>query len=608
MVARPSEDVAQLPQGCSSAATAAPAAAAAPVATSVRPSRRFTRGLTTETTATDLFDDALAALYKEVNGQHNRRKLMRNSAIFGYVQSMTALASNNNSTMLQVVQSPAFDFAVAIVIILNTSLVGFEQTYDLHERFPDIMLAVESVFLIIYLVELACRFRAFGLTASLREPWIRLDIILLLSGMLFTWFLSASVLESVPSTFTNLGVLRASRVLRLARMVRLVVKFQSLWMLMQGLLNSLNTMFSVLVVLLGVLYIFGCIGFDLIGKHELLLNGDADALFVEAADTYFSSLSSSMMSIFSFVAFDGVRQIYWPLVEQDPLLILYFVAVILTVGIVLANLVTAFMVHGALEQAALDKDAQAWADKRKWEERLEDSIEIFKSLDDDDSGLLTREEVRLINEKDAALLESLIHVRDPIDLFDTLDMDGSGEVDMNEFMTVIQLVSDQPARLEFMKLGKALKQIPHIMASENCKTLTAVKALANKVDQLSKALHADLSPRSTRSEAVPGAELQAKGWGARSQSDLGPGCGAQGRQVSFESGRTRLPESTPRWASHVYEALSEDLERSTRLLRERVSRLRRWMWMLYQTTESAAVKCPLRQTQMTARWATFRMA
>eukprot|EP00929_Paragymnodinium_shiwhaense_P087119 TRINITY_DN47409_c0_g1_i1.p1 TRINITY_DN47409_c0_g1~~TRINITY_DN47409_c0_g1_i1.p1 ORF type:complete len:391 (-),score=50.34 TRINITY_DN47409_c0_g1_i1:962-2134(-) len=353
------------------------------------------RGTTTETTLGTDLDVVLAVneLYNDLSEEQDKRKGRRTSVHFRSIPSLSSFNAER-LTFSRLIQHPAFDVFIGLTIIMNTSLVGIEQSYELQERFPGAMLAVESVFLCIFLAELGCRLRAHGVKKSLKDSWIRLDIVLLVIGVTVTWLLSPAILEAVPSTLTNVGVLRAARVFRLARMVRLVMRFQSLWMLMQGLLNSINTMLSVLVVLTGILYMFACIGFDMVGKHEMLENPEADDLFVEIAQRHFSSLPASMLTIFSFLVFDDVRQIYWPLVDQDPALMFYFLAVVFTVGIVLANLITAVLVNGAIEQASQDKDAKALQDKRMRERRMQEIIQLFRSLDDDSSGMITRAEAR----------------------------------------------------------------------------------------------------------------------------------------------------------------------------------------------------------------------
>eukprot|EP00929_Paragymnodinium_shiwhaense_P031031 TRINITY_DN17475_c1_g1_i1.p1 TRINITY_DN17475_c1_g1~~TRINITY_DN17475_c1_g1_i1.p1 ORF type:complete len:714 (+),score=85.04 TRINITY_DN17475_c1_g1_i1:94-2235(+) len=567
--------------------SAASIVAAASFTKSTSSAKSVPRAATSESFRSE-HDEAIANFHainrqSYVSGRRPMRSTARFTAHGGDL--MKGLSKEDNFTFVDIVRLPAFDLFVGIVIILNTSLVGIEQTYDLQERFPDLMLFIESAFLFIYAAELGCRFRAFGVRVCLKDGWIKLDIVLLLSGLLFTWILSPSMLEAVPSSFTNVGVLRTARVFRLARMVRLVVRFQSLWMLMQGLLNSMGMMVSVLLVLIGILYMFACIGFDLIGKHDHLLDPNANEAFVEIAESHFSTLPLSMATIFSFLLFDDVRIIYWPLIMQDPVLVVYFLAIAFTVGIVLSNLITAVMVNGAIEQASQDKVAKALADQRARQRRLEHTMELFRSLDEDNSGLITRDEVHFISEKDASMLEGLTGVRNPTDLFDILDMDSSGEVDMHEFLTVIQDISENPGRLEFLKMSKVLGEIPHLFVSETKKLNKMVRAMTLQIDQLSKGLHTGARIDQTIVFDTPPAASSPIRTSSRSSCSsfdssftaLGEDLlGHQGRVQSGEAppmstnghaGGLKMPPVTaPSWASAHYESLFGELERTKRQL------------------------------------------
>eukprot|EP00929_Paragymnodinium_shiwhaense_P105159 TRINITY_DN70076_c0_g1_i1.p1 TRINITY_DN70076_c0_g1~~TRINITY_DN70076_c0_g1_i1.p1 ORF type:complete len:644 (-),score=79.99 TRINITY_DN70076_c0_g1_i1:361-2292(-) len=474
-----------------------------------------------------------------------------------------------NSMCLRVVKSPAFDLAIAVVIILNTVLVGVDQSYDLQKRFVTAMLVVESLFLFIYAVELAIRFRAFGVKPALQDGWIRLDIALLITGLTFTWLLSPAVLRALPAAFTNMGVLRTARVFRLARMVRLVVKFQSLWMLTQGLLSSAQTMVSVLVVLLVILYMFGCIGFDLIGRHDLLSSGDADELFVETAETYFSSLARSMLTLSSFIAFDSSRQVFWPLIMQDPSLLLYFGLVSLTIGVVLANLITAVMVNGAMEHASDNREAKQLIAARLREARVSQSLALFHAVDEDGSGQITRDELRDVSEEDAFLLEELTGLRDPMGLFDILDLDGSGEVDMQEFLSVFEKVTNTPSiGFEFLKLGMCMEQLATTMTAQHQKLRDDISELKSEVKHC---------PRVTNNPTAATAEVSCHNDiclvpTVEEVPCLRPLMTEQGDTVTTEQGDIvdlkamldRLPTSTPSWAFAVHASLFEKLESSSK--------------------------------------------
>eukprot|EP00929_Paragymnodinium_shiwhaense_P117438 TRINITY_DN8800_c0_g1_i1.p1 TRINITY_DN8800_c0_g1~~TRINITY_DN8800_c0_g1_i1.p1 ORF type:complete len:652 (+),score=72.48 TRINITY_DN8800_c0_g1_i1:62-2017(+) len=468
------------------------------------------------------------------------------------LSSQSSRSSAEQSIFNKAAKSTAFNVTAAVVIIANTILVGIEQSYDLQESVPQVMLAVESVFLVFYIMELVTRILAFGLTTCVHDGWIRFDAFLLVSGITFTWVLSNAIVADLPSWLTNLGLLRTARMFRLARMARLIPRLQPLWLLCQGALNSADTLGSVMIVLAGIVYMFGCIGFDLIGKHELLADPDTDAVFRQTVEEHFSSLPSSMLTVLSFLVFDSVRQIYWPLVSQDPTLILYFLAVFLLLGVVLGNMITAVIVNSALEQANADRESRAVVEKKSRQKLLNHFMELFRTLDEDGSGVITRDEVDCMREREAAQLASLTQIRDPAELFDVLDWDDSGEVGMDEFLKVVEHLAAHPGQqLQF----SAMKRIHHAFSKANQGLLEAVNALADKFDHFSQGPLA-----STGSHGFLNGEFIKHTPQATMSSDppekaLWP--------ASFQGGQRHLPDSAPLWASKAHETLLKELESST---------------------------------------------
>jgi len=124
---------------------------------------------------------------------------------------------------------------------------------------------LEHVFLIIYTVELALRFFAFGLSA-LKTPWVFFDLILVAMGILSVYVVGPIVSyvqskhgdNSVQDSMAGLLVLRMLRLFRLARVVRLLVIFKTLWVLIRGLIGSAGTISYTFCLIFLILYIFSC--------------------------------------------------------------------------------------------------------------------------------------------------------------------------------------------------------------------------------------------------------------------------------------------------------------------------------------------------------------
>jgi len=149
-----------------------------------------------------------------------------------------------------------------------------------------------------------------------------------------------------------------------------------------------------------------------------------------------------------FATLDSISLIYVPLIKKDWTLAIYFISLILVVGIALMNLTTAVVVNTALEQAYQDKSLQQEAEKKERKKLLIKLKAIFRRLDDDDSGEGTREEINNIDDSDRKQLEIVMGISDPTEIFDMLDIDKSGSLAIDEFCEGIWQRVTHPGSLE----------------------------------------------------------------------------------------------------------------------------------------------------------------
>ena len=94
------------------------------------------------------------------------------------------------------------------------------------------------------------------------------------------------------------------------------------------------------------------------------------------------------------------------------------------------NLAAAVMMNSALEQAMHDKDTLKRYEKARKKKFVKDLRNIFKRLDEDGSGQVSRDEILNISNDDKEVLHKLPTLSDPLEIFGALDVDGSGNVDI----------------------------------------------------------------------------------------------------------------------------------------------------------------------------------
>lgn len=320
-------------------------------------------------------------------------------------------------------------FGVAFVILCNCVTVGIElQTGKPLGLGGTIFEVFENLFLCVYVCELSTRFFAYG-AACLNDNWVKFDVIVVGSGVLEQWILIPT--NTDVSGLGILVILRVLRLFRLARTFKLLVQFREMAILIKGLMSSAGIVVYTLVLLIVMLFIFACAGKELVGS--VAQDPDVDPVISDLAVQYFSTVTVSMLTLVQFVCLDSVAAIYEPMIKARPILSVYFLCTILVIGIVLMNLITAVMVNSAIEKAQEDKDVMRAIAREKSEKLAHDIRDLFVRLDEDGSHDISKEEFMNLDDEHMMLLNECLPEMDPLEIFEAVDVDNSGSVDIEEF-------------------------------------------------------------------------------------------------------------------------------------------------------------------------------
>merc|ERR1712008_11576 len=95
---------------------------------------------------------------------------------------------------------------------------------------------------------------------------------------------------------------------------------------------------------------------------------------------------------------------------------------------------TAVVVEGAIEQGKDDRESMARYKQYAFKKMLPHLKAMFHKLDKDVDGTITLMELERAPERVKQELEQYLHQSDSLsDLFEIIDVDESGEVDIDEF-------------------------------------------------------------------------------------------------------------------------------------------------------------------------------
>eukprot|EP00928_Gymnodinium_smaydae_P013271 TRINITY_DN14858_c1_g2_i1.p1 TRINITY_DN14858_c1_g2~~TRINITY_DN14858_c1_g2_i1.p1 ORF type:complete len:558 (+),score=127.05 TRINITY_DN14858_c1_g2_i1:42-1715(+) len=344
----------------------------------------------------------------------------------------------------KILASWVFDAVMGIVIAANSITIGVQaHVSNLELPSPLIVDVLENAFLGVYTAEVLLRFYAYGFVA-LQGNWVRFDSIIVACGLFELCLLpfQSNEKEDEDGILGPIMVIRMLRLIRLARLVRLCVHFKTLWFLVSGLIHSIGTLLWTALTMGLVMYVFSIAGMELIRPQP---EYGAD---YEKAASNFASMGLAMLTLLQFLTLDSVSEIYRPLVMANPFLIVYFAAYILCSSIALVNLVTAIMVDSSMKQTAADKEGQrAWANAKK-KKMLPKLQGMFREIDAHGRGSLTMAD---LEEAPKELIEQLSQAADAEGvkaIFEAIDLDGGGTVDIDEFCDgIMRAQSDKPIEL-----------------------------------------------------------------------------------------------------------------------------------------------------------------
>lgn len=345
------------------------------------------------------------------------------------------------------VTSLKFEVGVAAAIVVNSALIGWEASVP-RGTLEGFFSAWEHVFVAFFLVEWCLRMVAFG-WIWVFELFNFCDTVLVLgTGVLLKW-----VMEPTGADISFLRIFTVLRVLRLARLAK-VVRFSSffkeLWMLTNGLTNSVRPLGWTMFTGVTLLYVFAVASTELIGRQTMFEGND----HVQAR---FGNVLRSMLTMLQMMTLNSWgNDVARPVMEVESAFGLYFVAFIAFGVFIFWNLITAIIVEHATETTTSDALHQEKEGERRKKQDLKILADAFLDLDKDGSGELSAEEFMgaMDNKKVIQVMESLnMGVRDLEDVWYVLD-DGSGLLTIKDFTNGIRRMKGRAAAKDLISTNR----------------------------------------------------------------------------------------------------------------------------------------------------------
>lgn len=477
--------------------------------------------------------------YSTSRGSNGKRRLSTMSES-GVSWTDTMNMDGLRGSIRKLLYSTGVGYLVCVVACLDSGLIGLEQSTRLERGDTNIFNYLEASFVAFYSLELVLVFYAFGRNA-LSSQWVRLDCVLVACGMLTQLM---TVVQIGDDFATSMLVLRVTRMLRLSRALRVLVRFRELWMLCHGFINSLKMLSQTMLLGFVIIYVYGCVAMEMIPLNDNV--GLTDEL-KDNIKNNFRTLPVTMLTLIQFATFDSPSSVYKPWLDAYPTMGWFFISALLVMGVVFMNLVTAVIVNRALESAREDEDMQKAMMDKKRKNLLQKLEMVFEEADTNCSGELSREELEAISHDQKALFGSILGNSDLLKLFDYLDVDGDGSIGIGEFCAGIEGLVHSDTRLE-------IKRMERMLESMRKQFVRSVSSIDKTVSNVASAMHlpTTLENAASRTESVFEARWDSSNNGSFPLERLvSARLQTTPREVSELGGSV----SVPAWANEILEQL-----------------------------------------------------
>jgi voltage-gated sodium channel len=224
------------------------------------------------------------------------------------------------------VDNPRVQNTLIGVIVFNAIILGLETSDTVMSVTGPLIPVLDSLCLMIFVVELTVKFVGYGPLAFFRNPWTVFDFLIV----------GISLLPDAGS----LTVLRALRILRVLRVISVAPRLQRV---VEGFLSALPGMGSVFL-LLGIIFYIGAVM--------------ATRLFADSFPEWFGTIGRSLYSLFQIMTLESWSAgIARPVMELHPYAWAFFIPFIMVTTFAVVNLLVGLIVNSM--QAAHEADELA---------------------------------------------------------------------------------------------------------------------------------------------------------------------------------------------------------------------------------------------------------
>lgn len=394
----------------------------------------------------------------------------------------------------KIVKSAVFDYFIVCLIILNAVFVGIETDWRVTsshgQEEPQHFRAIDMCFVSLFTVELALRIwvERCKFFHGHYWKWNLLDVVIVAAALVE---LAMSSLMSSITVVRLMRMLRLARVMRGARMLRY---FKDLRLMVNGIVSCAKSLFWCIFLLVFVMFVVTVIFLDVLNDN--IIDGRSCGNEEDCRNAFlakhFGSVWKSILSLFKAITGGHDWGEYAEVMGSvHGILTFIFCFYIAFAVFTVLNIVTGVFVENAAAFAQRDHENIVMEDLGNRHQLMKDMRSMFRQADVDKSGRLDWQEFteHFENPTVQAYLRNLeigVEAGSARALFDILDFEGNGEIDIDSFVIGLTHLRGSAKSLDIAKLRHdhkkmqlRLKELSNLMSS-------GLEALGYHVEQLGR--------------------------------------------------------------------------------------------------------------------------
>ena len=237
-----------------------------------------------------------------------------------------------NKYLTKIKDHSLFQISVTVVILFSSLMVGI-STYNFEGTLVRILVISDIFVTVFFVIEISIRFFSEKNKLNFfKDGWNIFDSVIVISSLI-----PAGAGSSVM----------VLRLLRLARLLRVISFIPELRFVIEALIESLKKSVYVLILIFILLYIYGVAGV---------------ILFESVEGGRFESLGEAIITLIQIMTLSSWETVMLPIVEIYPMSWMYFISFVVISSIIVLNLFVAILVdvvserRKRLEQESLNQN------------------------------------------------------------------------------------------------------------------------------------------------------------------------------------------------------------------------------------------------------------